>query len=85
VAQIDAAIAAVERGTARLTPAILAQDFPEPVGGHRVGTEEWLIHLVTHLGYHLGQLDYHRRLVTGQGTAVGTMAVPELTTARKVA
>ena len=48
-----------------------------------MSTGEWLIHLAAHLAYHLGQIDYHRRIVTGQATTVGTMAVPELRTARK--
>jgi hypothetical protein len=39
--------------------------------------------LAVHLGYHLGQIDYHRRLVTGRGDTVGTLAVPQLKTARK--
>ena len=45
----------------------LPADFPEPIAGHTVSTGEWLIHLAVHLGYHLGQIDYHRRLVTGTG------------------
>jgi hypothetical protein len=41
------------------------------------------VHLVTHLAYHLGQLDYHRRLVTGQAGQIGAVSVKELSTARK--
>ena len=37
-----------------------------------------LLHLAIHLGYHLGQLDYHRRLVTGDKSSVGTMGLPPL-------
>jgi uncharacterized damage-inducible protein DinB len=81
--QVDAAVAAVERGLAQVTDATLAERFPEAIAGHTVATGEWLIHLAVHLGYHLGQIDYHRRLVTGKGDTVGTMAVPQLRTARK--
>jgi hypothetical protein len=31
-----------------------------------------------HLGYHLGQIDYHRRIVTGDATTVDTVSVREL-------
>ncbi len=35
----------------------------------------FLQHLTSHLAYHLGQLDYHRRLVTGDAASVGAMDV----------
>lgn len=63
----------------------LETDFPEVVGGVRVATGEYLIHLVSHFGYHLGQLDYHRRAVTGAGAGVGAVQAMELATARPVA
>jgi hypothetical protein len=40
------------------------------------------VHLATHFTYHLGQLDYHRRLVTGQGATVGAVSPTELPAAR---
>ena len=43
-----------------------------------------LIHLVSHFAYHLGQLDYHRRLVTGDGRGTGAVQAAELPTARPV-
>ena len=84
VAQIEAAIVAVERGLGQVSDAALAAEYPERVGGHTVTTGEWLVHLAAHLGYHLGQVDYHRRLVTGRGETVGALAIPELRTARRV-
>ena len=30
-------------------------------------TRQWLIHLYGHLSYHLGQIDYIRRVATGDG------------------
>ncbi len=83
VAQLDAAVAAVEPGLSRVSDGALQAAFPEKIAGHTVATGEWLIHLSAHLAYHLGQIDYHRRLVTGRAETVGTMAVPELRTARK--
>jgi uncharacterized damage-inducible protein DinB len=83
VAQIEAAIVAVELGFAQVSESAFAGEFPERIAGHTVTTGEWLVHLVAHLGYHLGQIDYHRRLVTGRAETVGTMALAELRTARK--
>ena len=85
IVELEAAIVGVGLGMSQVSEARLAEDFPEAIAGYRVVTEEWLIHLVSHLGYHLGQIDYHRRLVTGTGTTVGAMAIPELVTARKIA
>jgi hypothetical protein len=83
LAQIEAAVVAVERGLTQVNEAALRAEFPERIAGHTVTTGEWLVHLVAHLSYHLGQIDYHRRLVTGRGETVGTIAVTELRTARK--
>jgi len=82
-AQLDAAIAAVEPGLSRVKDNGLDADYPEHIAAHSVATGEWLIHLAAHLAYHLGQIDYHRRMVTGQNETVGTMALPELRSARK--
>jgi uncharacterized damage-inducible protein DinB len=47
-----------------------------------VETAEYLVHLCTHLTYHLGQIDTHRRIVTGQTASVGAVRPAELGTAR---
>ena len=62
---IDETIADVEAGLDKLTPDQLAQEYPIAVFADRTEpmTTEWfLVHLATHLGYHLGQINYHRRL-----------------------
>jgi len=61
--EIDAAAKAVEDGLAVLDPAALAQEFPTPMGGRKVSAGLFLLQLAAHLGYHLGQLNYHRRMV----------------------
>jgi hypothetical protein len=72
--------AAPEVGQAleRITPSQLALPYPVQVAGHTVSTERFLIHLVAHLGYHLGQMDYHRRMKDPTAKPVGTMAVDAL-------
>ena len=41
----------------------LAADFPIEVFGKKDSTEYMLIHLATHLSYHPGQINSHRRLI----------------------
>jgi hypothetical protein len=48
------------------------------VSGVRLNTGTFLLHLATHFAYHLGQFDYHRRLVTGAAQGVGAQSIPEL-------
>lgn len=62
--QIEETIGIVDSTLDKLTLQDLAKDFPEPVfGGKTVTTEYMLVHLASHLGYHLGQVNYHRRLL----------------------
>jgi uncharacterized damage-inducible protein DinB len=79
-AAIEAAIAMIEATLPSLSEEQLGEPFPIEVAGVRVRTDDFLVHLAVHLGYHLGQVDYHRRLTAAPGT-VGTMAIPELATA----
>ena len=62
--EIDAAAKAVDLGLTALDPVGLAVDFPTTMGGQRVSTGLFLLHLCPHLAYHLGQLNYHRRTVS---------------------
>lgn len=83
--QIESAIAAVRAAAGKVSAESLERDFPEVVGGVRVATGEYLVHLVDHFGYHLGQLDYHRRLVTRDAKGVDAVRAAELATARPAA
>jgi len=46
-----------------LTEADLAAEYPVLVFEEKTSTEYLLVHLTTHLTYHLGQINYHRRLL----------------------
>jgi uncharacterized damage-inducible protein DinB len=76
--EIDGALAAVTTGLARVNDADLEKPFPEAVGGVTPTTGAFLAHLAVHLSYHLGQVDYHRRIITHEGKTVGALAVGEL-------
>jgi uncharacterized damage-inducible protein DinB len=78
LAELDAADRAVVRGFAELSERSLDEAFPEPIAKRTVTTEAFLVHIATHLAYHLGQIDYHRRVVTGDRTSIGAVAGGEL-------
>lgn len=46
-----------------LSQEALEKEYPLVVLGNTVSTEYFLVHLSTHLSYHLGQINYHRRLL----------------------
>lgn len=41
--------------------------FPENVLGQPLTARQFVLHLLGHLNYHLGQIDYLRRMSTGDG------------------
>jgi hypothetical protein len=53
----------------RLSEGQMCAPFPENPLGAPLSTQQFLIHLYGHLSYHLGQIDYLRRILT-QGTAI---------------
>lgn len=75
---IDTAIASVERTLRGLTDADMGKPYPEPIAKRTVATHVFVVHLATHLAYHLGQLDYHRRAVTGDAKGADAVSVREL-------
>jgi hypothetical protein len=75
---IDAAIASVESTLSRLDANVFDGPYPEPIAKRRVRMADFTIHLVSHLAYHLGQMDYHRRMVTGDPKGIDAVSVREL-------
>ena len=41
----------------------LANEYPEKVFQESMSIEYFLLHLLAHFNYHLGQINYHRRLI----------------------
>jgi uncharacterized damage-inducible protein DinB len=80
--EIEATRVAVRAGLSRLTETQLTEEWPGPIAGVTMVTGEYLMHLTTHMAYHLGQVDFHRRAVTGSPTAIGAMRPNELSSAR---
>jgi uncharacterized damage-inducible protein DinB len=77
IAALDAAVLAV-RALDALPEARLEEPFPAAPGGAVLSTRLFLLHLVGHTAFHLGQAGYLRRALTGQGASSGAMAVKEL-------
>lgn len=61
--QIDDTIISVESVLKELTQADLERDYKRRVFEETMTNEYFLMHLTTHLAYHLGQINYHRRLL----------------------
>lgn len=63
IEKLDATIQVIVPILNQLTQEQLEADFPLEKHGQVVTTEYMLLHLLTHLSYHLGQVNYHRRLL----------------------
>ena len=63
VKMIGDTITVVENGLNKLKEEDLEKEYPLLVFKEKTSTGFFLIHLAVHLGYHLGQVNYHRRLL----------------------
>lgn len=63
IVKIDATLKIVEQALDTLTDEQLRSEYPLLVFKEKTSTEFFLVHLATHLAYHLGQINYHRRLL----------------------
>ena len=65
---------------AALDAEAMQREFPIAFGELRLRSDVFLCHLLSHLSYHLGQIDYHRRLVGGSTQIVPALSIPALAT-----
>ncbi len=63
IQNINATIQIIDQILPTLNPEELKKEYPIIVLNEPTSTEFFLVHLATHLTYHLGQINYHRRLV----------------------
>jgi hypothetical protein len=61
--QVKETISAIDKSLDLINEEQLNDDYPLEVFGHKMTTGYFLIHLSGHLAYHLGQVNYHRRLL----------------------
>jgi uncharacterized damage-inducible protein DinB len=64
LSHIEETRSSVLNALSNLRPESLDEDYPEKVFDYPMTTCHFLIHLASHLGYHLGQVNYHRRLTS---------------------
>jgi uncharacterized damage-inducible protein DinB len=77
-AEVQATISDLKRAFDKTTVAQLESPYPLLIQERRVRTVDWLVHLSAHIGYHLGQIDYHRRLLTPNPQAADAVSVREI-------
>ncbi len=56
--------AMIDDALSRITSETLESDYPVEVFGKPMNTTYFIVHLYGHLNYHLGQVNYHRRLMS---------------------
>jgi hypothetical protein len=63
--QLNATLEIINHTLSGLSDEGLNLEYPILVFTEKTTTEYLLVHLTTHLTYHLGQINYHRRLIEG--------------------
>ncbi len=66
IKNIDDTIIVVNQSLEKIRETDLEQDYPVKVFDYKMSTEYFLVHLSSHFTYHLGQVNYHRRLLDTQ-------------------
>lgn len=61
--QIEQTKTVIVQTLGNLAPQRLSEIYPEEVLGYEMTVSYFLIHLEGHLNYHLGQINYHRRIL----------------------
>ena len=61
--QVADTLVVVDSALAQLSDAQFDAEYPLLVFEAKTSTGYFLVHLATHLAYHLGQINYHRRLL----------------------
>ena len=64
ISDLENTIIMLNKAFENLTEADLDKTYPLEKHGKVVTTRYMLLHLLTHLNYHLGQVNYHRRLIS---------------------
>ena len=75
---VRSAIDEMSKAFDTITDEQLDNEYPLLLQDRRLRTSDFLVHLAAHLSYHLGQIDYHRRLSTTSAASVETLSVKEL-------
>ncbi|MFN1218266.1 DinB family protein [Chryseobacterium kwangjuense] len=63
IEKTESTIVMIDAVLSKLSEDDLKKEYPLVVFETKMTTDYFLIHLVAHLDYHLGQINYHRRLL----------------------
>jgi uncharacterized damage-inducible protein DinB len=63
ISMVEETIVVVEKILSAATDEQLKEEYPLLVLKEKTSTGYFFFHLAAHLGYHLGQINYHRRLI----------------------
>ena len=63
ISKIEATITMLDKVVSSITADQIQREYPQVVLEGKTSTEYFLVHLAMHLSYHLGQVNYHRRLL----------------------
>ena len=77
---LDDAVRDVTSTFRAMDASIMNQTYPIKLGaGMALRNDVMLVHLAPHASYHLGQMDYHRRMITGDAQTMNTLPLGALT------
>lgn len=76
--KLDQTILVIEKALDAVTDEQLQSEYPILVFAEKTNTAYFLTHLTTHLTYHLGQINYHRRLLDKPSVAADSSAAENL-------
>ncbi len=81
-AVLEAAVRDVTHTLRGMDLSLMDTPYPlELVGDITLRVDVMLVHLAPHSAYHLGQIDYHRRMITGNGETMNTLPLGALVAA----
>lgn len=66
IQKVENTIAIINTALNNFNENLLKADYPILVFDEKTSYEYLLVHLTTHLTYHLGQINYHRRLIENE-------------------
>ncbi len=81
---INQAMEDTQTAFSTLADAQLDDQYPIPIGGVHMNIRDWMFQTLSHLAYHLGQIDYHRRILSGENHTVPAIRPADLPTAKPV-
>jgi len=64
ISEIDTTLEVVDEYFDKAEPQQFEKEYPLEVLGYKMTTFYFIVHLQGHLNYHLGQINYHRRILS---------------------